>query len=294
MKPTRQKRGSALGAVIGAVVVLALVAFAGLRLNQARDRLMGQIDGLQSELSAAKTRVDALEKEVNTERAARTRAEAAAKESGNTVVQLRQELQSEQQKLTATIQQLEANIQESEQQVAAAEEARTKAEAELSREAELRKVAEQEVATVRDQLTPPAAEPSAEVAAVGTGARAALVAGGAESRSSATTAAKQRFADEEPSVDGSETYDTPPKPLELVSPEYPRSLKREGTQGNVVVAFTVDTRGRVQDVEVREATNSEFESAAVTAVRKWRFKPALRDGEPVQVRISQRLDFTAN
>jgi protein TonB len=283
--------------VIGVVVFLALVVFAGFQLNQARVQFIARIDGLESELSEAETRIEELQSQLNDERTARTQAEATAKDAGAAADQARAEARSRQEELNATIQTLEASVQDYEQRIAAADEAKAKAETELSREIELRKTAEKEIADVRDQLQQQmapgsaASVPTAPVASAppSTGART-----DAQSRASTTSAGKQSFATSEAPARASEAFDTPPKPLDLVSPEYPPTLKQQGTEGNVVVAFTVDTRGRVQDVEVREATNAEFETAAVAAVRKWRFKPALRAGEPVAVRISQRLDFTDN
>jgi protein TonB len=303
MNPTRQERGASIGGLIAGVAILALVVFAGLRLNQARTRLMGEVDGLHAELSTAETRIEELQNQVNAERAARTHAEATAKEQESAAVQARADLQHRQETLNGRIRELESGIQEYEQRVAAAVEARTQVETELSRETELRQAVEQEIAGIKDQLQQQEALVSQQQgtsgtsteARAGSGARAASTADrtDTESRAPATSAAKQSFAEETP-ADASAAFDTPPKPLDLVSPVYPPSLKQQGTAGNVLVSFTVDTRGRVQEVEVREATNGEFETAAVAAVRKWRFKPALRDGEPVAVRISQRLNFNSN
>jgi protein TonB len=303
MKPTRQKRGSTIGGVITWVAILALVVFAGLRLNQARTRLMGEVDGLQAELSTAQTRIEDLQIQMNAERAARAQAEATAAEAGAAAVEARQVLQSHQEKLGNRIQELETSVHEYEQQVAAAVEARTRAETELSRETVLRKAVEQEVADVANQLQQHEAllsrlqRPSGTPAEVdaGTGARATSTVAmtETESRAGATHDAGTGIS-AGTRAGASTAFDTPPKPLDLVPPQYPHSLRMQGTEGNVVVAFTVNTRGRVQDVEVWEATNSEFGTAAVAAVRKWRFKPALRSGEPVEVRISQQLAFTNN
>ncbi len=78
-------------------------------------------------------------------------------------------------------------------------------------------------------------------------------------------------------------FDTPPKAIDALAPEYPEALRRTNIEGNVVVAFTVDTQGRVHDIEVQRCTNHKLERAAVDAVRRWRFQPALRNGKPVEV-----------
>lgn len=276
MKPTRQQNGSTIAAVITVVVILGLVIFAGMQLSQVRHRLTGQIDGLEAELATARARIDEMQTGLEAEQAARKQAEETAQEAGDAAMQARQEMEGQQETLGQRIQELETSMQEREQQLAAAEAAKTQAETQVASAAGQRQEMEREIADVKAQLEQ----------------QLALVSE-LQASASATTAAKQSFAGESPADTGA-AFDTPPKPLDLVSPEYPRSLGQEGTAGHVVVVFTVDTRGRVQDVEAREATNDEFAAAALAAVRQWRFKPALREGEPVEVRISQRLDFTGN
>lgn len=300
MKSVRQEQGSVAGPVIATLVVLAVAVFAGLRLNQERTRLAAEVEALRSELTTAQTRVAELEKHVGTERAAREQAQAAARDAADAAVQAREELQAQQEALGRRIEELEGGIREHEQRVAAAEQAKAQLEADLARELEQTKSVQAEIAGLRRQLQEqeallgqqPTAGPTTDAAGAPPPAAAA---DDTVPPATAGTAAKQRFPDEAaPPAEDRTAFDTPPRPLDLVTPEYPASLRRDGTEGNVLVAFTVDTRGRVQDVEVREATNREFETAAVEAVRQWRFKPALHDGEPVEVRISQRLNFTAD
>lgn len=321
MYPKNADRGSVAGVLLAvlAVVVLLAAVFVGWRLNQDRSRLMVRVDALQSEVAAANARLEELQKEVNAERAARTEAERTAKEAGDAAVQARQELQRHQEELGSKVQELQAGLQDYEQRLAATEEAKTKAETELARALELRKTAEQELATLRSELQqqaqPGAAlaggqEPQgqglASTAGAGEGEGEASMdagtaspmsrSGQAASRSAETTAAKQQFGDagSTDEAGAGRAFDTPPQPRDLARPEYPFALRQRGVEGSVTVAFTVDVRGRVQDIEVQESTHEEFERAAVAAVRTWRFEPAQRDGKPVAVRISQRLAFTSD
>ncbi len=302
MNPTRHDRGSVSGVVL-AVVVLALVGLAVWWGVQERTRLRGQVTALQSEVSDARARVDELQKKLDTESAARKKAEATASAAGDAAEQARQELQSQQEKLGSKVQELQANLQQDEQKIAAADEARKKAETELAHEVERRKAAEQQVAAVNDQLQQQKAvvgqlqRPSESPTGQNSSGGGRPASTGAETEASppptsASSAAKQSFAGEPPADEGA-SYDTPPKALDLVSPEYPHSLRQQGIEGEVEVAFTVDAHGRVQDIEVQDATNEAFSRAAVAAVRQWRFKPALRDGKPVEVRTTQRLNFTS-
>ena len=77
------------------------------------------------------------------------------------------------------------------------------------------------------------------------------------------------------------------RPMQLVSgtgPVYPPAAKAQGIEGVVVVRYGVSLDGRVVDARVdRAQPEGVFESAALAAVRSWRYNPALKNGEPVAV-----------
>jgi len=78
-------------------------------------------------------------------------------------------------------------------------------------------------------------------------------------------------------------------------PHYPPAARLRGVEGFVEVEFIVTEDGRVKEPRVlRAEPESVFERAALRAVAGWRFKPTLRDGEPVPVRARQRIDFNLN
>jgi TonB family protein len=89
-------------------------------------------------------------------------------------------------------------------------------------------------------------------------------------------------------------YDTPPVPLEQVPAEYPESAEEAGLTGTVQVLVTVDEKGKVIDArqKVCDAPNMLCE-AAVTAARKWTFKPATRYGQPVRSAVVVPFRFRA-
>jgi TonB family protein len=83
------------------------------------------------------------------------------------------------------------------------------------------------------------------------------------------------------------------KRVRMVSPVYPDSARKRGVEGWVELAFTVQTNGSVNDVEVRNASPAEvFDDAAVRAVRQWRFEPVEKNGEVVEQRAMVRLKFS--
>ncbi|MEG3193852.1 energy transducer TonB [Lysobacter sp. D1-1-M9] len=75
------------------------------------------------------------------------------------------------------------------------------------------------------------------------------------------------------------------EPIKRVEPRYPPEAARSGVEGFVEVEFTVDAEGKVESVSVVNARPSRtFESAAVSAVKKWTFAPGGGRGKV-------RLDF---
>ena len=73
-----------------------------------------------------------------------------------------------------------------------------------------------------------------------------------------------------------------PRPVSTPAPQYPRASMRRGEHGEVLVLVRVGANGRVTDVElVGSSRHPRLDRAAITAARRWRFEPAMRDGQPV-------------
>jgi periplasmic protein TonB len=68
-----------------------------------------------------------------------------------------------------------------------------------------------------------------------------------------------------------------------LQPSYPPAEQRAGREGRVVVRVLVGVDGRVKQVEqVAAASDAFFEATQKQALGHWRFKPATRDGIPVE------------
>lgn len=84
-------------------------------------------------------------------------------------------------------------------------------------------------------------------------------------------------------------------PIVKVAPVYPMRALQRRLEGYVVVEFVVTASGNVRDVTVVESSETLFEQAAIDAATKFRYKPRVVDGEPVEVvgvqnRITFKLD----
>jgi len=76
-----------------------------------------------------------------------------------------------------------------------------------------------------------------------------------------------------------------------VAPIYPPEAGRERIEGSVVLLAVIGKDGTVQDVRV-ESGLPVLAQAAINAVKQWRYKPYLIDGEPVEIDSRITINFT--
>jgi TonB family protein len=76
-----------------------------------------------------------------------------------------------------------------------------------------------------------------------------------------------------------------PKIFVAAAPEYPPSLVSANLRGQVMVACRIGPNGAVYNPVVQSATDPAFGDAALTAVRVWRFLPAVKDDAAVGIDV---------
>jgi TonB family protein len=74
-------------------------------------------------------------------------------------------------------------------------------------------------------------------------------------------------------------------------PEYPDVLKMAQKQGNVLLIGRIDRQGRLQNLTPLAASDEGFFEPALAAVSAWRFKPALKDGRPIEIAANIGVRF---
>ena len=80
--------------------------------------------------------------------------------------------------------------------------------------------------------------------------------------------------------------------VKAVTARYPTAAMRARQEGWVLVSFTVDTDGQTTDVKVVESQPRRvFDRAAMEAVERYRFTPAMRGGVAVSSVKQQRIEF---
>ena len=81
-------------------------------------------------------------------------------------------------------------------------------------------------------------------------------------------------------------------PIVRVAPVYPARALSRGLEGYVDLSFTVTMAGTVRDQVIMFSTSSLFERAATRAVLKFKYKPRVVDGVPVDVpNVKTRISF---
>jgi TonB family protein len=79
--------------------------------------------------------------------------------------------------------------------------------------------------------------------------------------------------------------------IKKVKPEYPPAAAPDKLQGQVIVRIVVDETGDVDSSEVISG-NPVLAAAAVDAVKQWKFKPFIKNGQPVKAAVKLPFDFT--
>ena len=84
---------------------------------------------------------------------------------------------------------------------------------------------------------------------------------------------------------------SPPRILDLVSPEYTDEAVDAGLEGSVELEFRVREDGTAHGIKVVRGLGMGLDERAVEAVGQWRFDPAKKAGRPVEIPIRVRVKF---
>jgi len=73
-------------------------------------------------------------------------------------------------------------------------------------------------------------------------------------------------------------------PISQDYPIYPEEMRKKGIEDQVIVRYTIGKNGRVNDVQILDhAINPIFDKVTVEAIWRWRFRPLIKNGKPVEV-----------
>lgn len=99
----------------------------------------------------------------------------------------------------------------------------------------------------------------------------------------------QETTGEEPTIHTS--VEAQPLPLLTPPPVYSREMKLANVSGIVLLSVVITDKGLVHSAEVVKSAHRDLERATLTAVKKWKFKPAQKAGSAVWVRLQIPVKF---
>jgi periplasmic protein TonB len=82
-----------------------------------------------------------------------------------------------------------------------------------------------------------------------------------------------------------------PQIIFKVDPEYSEEARKAKYSGTVLLAVVVDTEGHARDIHVVKSLGMGLDEKAMEAVEKWKFRPGMKGGQPVNVRATIEVNF---
>ncbi|MEO8369801.1 MAG: energy transducer TonB [Candidatus Solibacter sp.] len=76
-----------------------------------------------------------------------------------------------------------------------------------------------------------------------------------------------------------------------VEPEYSEEARKAKHQGVVLLYVEIDPAGKATNIRVLHSLGLGLDEKAMVAVKKWRFKPGVKDGRPVTVQAQIEVNF---
>lgn len=83
----------------------------------------------------------------------------------------------------------------------------------------------------------------------------------------------------------------PPKATSAPDPKFPDLPPDAEPHGTVIMLVGVNAKGHVGAVRVLRSDEKAFEQSALETVKKWKFKPAEKGGQPVPVQVTVEMKF---
>jgi TonB family protein len=86
-------------------------------------------------------------------------------------------------------------------------------------------------------------------------------------------------------------YDVTPMPYKRSEPRYPEDARKSNFEGDVVVRARIDSLGRLLVASAEGNVSPDILTEAEACVRRWRFRPGLKDGRPVGCWVGLPVHF---
>ena len=84
-----------------------------------------------------------------------------------------------------------------------------------------------------------------------------------------------------------------PAPMRKVDPKYPPTLIKEHVEGEVVLYAVIRSDGSVDSIQLVRGIDDQLDANAMQALSQWRFRPATKQGAPVDLEAIVHIPFHA-
>ncbi len=84
---------------------------------------------------------------------------------------------------------------------------------------------------------------------------------------------------------------TMPRVIFQTNPDYSEQARKKKIQGVIVLSVTVNADGTTGKIKIEKGLGYGLDEKAVEAVSRWKFKPALKDGQPIEKEVNVEVDF---
>jgi TonB family protein len=84
-----------------------------------------------------------------------------------------------------------------------------------------------------------------------------------------------------------------PVPVHKVDPKYPSTMVEERIEGEVILYGVIRQNGTVDSIQLVRGVDDRLNANAIDAFKEWKFEPATRDGQPVDLEAIVHIPFHA-
>jgi len=82
-----------------------------------------------------------------------------------------------------------------------------------------------------------------------------------------------------------------PVPLKKVDPKYPPALVSERVEGEVILYAVIRRDGSVDSIQMVKGIDEQLDANSMSALAQWKFQPATKQGEPVELEAIVHIPF---
>src|ERR1700739_1499089 len=86
---------------------------------------------------------------------------------------------------------------------------------------------------------------------------------------------------------------TSPVPVHKVDPKYPSTMVEERIEGEVILYGVIRQNGTVDSIQLVRGIDERLNANAINAFKEWKFQPATREGNPVDLEAIVHIPFHA-